>query len=196
MPEDEALQSLQQAIEQSSELPLPARLWEQWPDEPDEHYTWFLLYLSMGAGRNIRYAYQLYALEEQKAAALASGSTGETTTLIVPDKATSKWWKVATRYHWEERAGRYDVFTLSQLVPQTVQMIFATITEFAAVTLEQLKTRQVTPSSWPELRSAVETLASYISPEIIQATVQHATDYPSGFGVADDGEEPIAVDEQ
>lgn len=176
MSEEEAV-DLQNQLQEFSHQddPIPALVWEQWPGEPDDWYANFLVYLALGSGRSIDRAWKITSVKNQKTDAAVSG---EEVDIIVPGKASSTWWGTASKWKWEQRAQRYDVYTLSQLVPQTVQLIFATIGEFAKVTMEQLQSRDIRPETWPELRQAVETLASYISPEIIQATVQHATHNP------------------
>ena len=168
-----------------SAAPLPERIWEQWPGESDHWYACFLIYLAMGNGRSLNAAY-MASYSNRIIAEARLNNEPSPTEIVLPEKMSGKWQRVASRFHWEERAARYDVFTLSQLVPQTVQTIFAVITEFAKVTLEQLQARQTTPESWPELQSAVETLANYISPEIIKETVSHATRYPGLAGLPDE----------
>lgn len=177
MTEDQAI-----AVEEylGGKPPTPANpIWLQWDGEPDAHYGYFLIYLALGNTRSIDRAYQINAIQGQEADAAVSG---ESKPIVVPTKASSTWFALSTQWHWPERAARYDVFTLSQLVPQTVQLIFATIGEFAKVTLEQLQSRTIRPEQWSEVRQAVETLAGYISPEIIQATVQHASNHLGDVG--------------
>jgi hypothetical protein len=171
--EQQEVNSLEEAIDlaSSSVTTIPEKIWEQWPSEPDEWYAAFLIYLSLGRGRSVGRAYQLDSVSAQEADIKISG---EERTIIIPAKASASWHRAASRWHWQERAMRHDVYALAELVPQTVTIIFQTIGEFARVTMEQLQNNSVTPENWRDVREAVETLASYISPEIIQATVAHA----------------------
>lgn len=175
------------AIEHSLSPRLDVRPWEQWPNETDEWYARFLVYLSLGPNRTIISTYQALAQTEQRAQAAASGETE--VTLYLPAKVSATWTRHASDFAWDERAAKYDVFTLSQLVPQTVTVIFRTITEFARVTMERLQSREILPETWSELQGAVVTLASYISPEIIEATVNHATDHAVVAGLDEPDDE-------
>jgi len=179
MSEDDAVEIQEELEGLASDTPpvtVPAHLWEQWPGEPLDWYSNFLIYLSMGRGRSVNKAYRLAT----KVAAKQSDDQqvrmlGEILDeLPLPDRSTATWWRRAAQWKWEERAARYDVYVLSQLVPQTVTTIFEVIGEFANVVLTKLKSAELQPESWSEIKGAVETLASYISPDIIQATVTHS----------------------
>lgn len=168
---EEDIEDIEVAIAEATAQPLPTRIWEQWPEEPDEWYANFLIYLTLGRGRTIDAAYKHNSITAQRTAAAVSGMERD---IIVPGKASATWWRQAAMFRWEDRAARHDVYVLSQLVPQTVTAIFEVIGEFAKVTMEQLRSGEVRPENWREIKESVDTLASYISPEIIQATVAHS----------------------
>lgn len=150
---------------------MPSRVWEQWPGEPDDWYAKFQVFMSLGVNRTLLDAYRMLYASNQQAEMAISGIKHD---IVLPSVPSGSWFKISQKWRWNDRAARYDVYALSALVPQTVTMIFQTIGEFANVTLASLKAGDIKPTQWNELKEAVVTLAGYISPEIIQATVANA----------------------
>jgi hypothetical protein len=184
MSEEEAndVQEELDAVAAQSSISLLKHLWDQQPGEPDTYYADFLLYLALGRGRSIDKAYKAKCVNMQVPKAGVYEPL-PAKNVIVPAKASASFWRMASQWKWEDRAAKYDVYSLSQLVPQTVMDIFEVIGMFAKVTREALADGSVKPANWQETKGAVETLASYISPDIIQATVNHAGD-AAGDGVS------------
>jgi len=185
MSEEEA-NAVQEEIDNSIDQVLapPVHAWDQQPGESSTQYADFLTYMALGRGRTIDGAYRAKYLSLQRVS--AANDTYDplpAKNVLSPVKASGPWWQMASRWRWEERASKHDVFALSQLVPQTVTDIFKVIGAFAKVTLEALENGSVKPQQWSEAKGAVETLASYVSPDIIQATVNHAGD-AAGDGVS------------
>ena len=158
-------------------VPPPLHPWDQWPHEPSLQYSWFLVYLSLGSARSIDKAAHVYKVQALQTLAVKAGTDPKLIAQLpatVSHKASQHWTRASIQYSWLERATRYDVYSLSQLVPQTVMTIFETLMQFARVTSEALQPGGVKPENWQEVKAAVETLADYISPEILQATIVHA----------------------
>jgi hypothetical protein len=166
----QALEGIEEVVNNHSQT---IHLWDQQPGEPDSYYADFLIYLALGRGRTIPAAWR--AKQEQKQLSATSSNFG-TKKEFVFTQASGAFWSMQSKWNWMERAAKHDVYELSQLVPQTVADIFKAIGAFARVTREALEDGSVRPQNWQEARSGVETIASYISPDIIQATVDHSGD--------------------
>lgn len=139
--------------------------WEQRADEPSEAYARFLIYRNLGPGRTLDLAYKIANVGKRRKSSQRSGT----------------WQDNSTAFAWRERAARWDVYTLNQVVPETAAYIFQSIKEFARLTLESLNSGKYSPKNWVEVRDSLVVLASFVSPEVIA----HAVDNASGTGDAD-----------
>lgn len=142
--------------------PLPSRaIWEQLEGESVEAYVRFLAYRNFGPTRTL-----------QKAA----DSVQPPPTKVKKTKPVSigQWEQDSAQFNWRERAAKWDISQLSQVVPETTAVIFQAIQEYARQTLQQLLAGDYKPRNWAELRESVIVLASFISPEVVSAAANNA----------------------
>lgn len=134
------------------------KAWEQLDNEPDEAYVRFLVYRNLGPARTLDLAYAAANVNKRKRSASASG----------------QWREDSTTYHWRERAARWDVSQLSQVVPETAGLIFESIKEYARIVLGELQTGKHKPRKWAEVKDSLVTLAQFVSPEVITSAIDNA----------------------
>lgn len=148
--------------------------WDQQPGEPSEAYARFLVYRNLGPGRSLDAAYGIANVGNRRKSSERSGT----------------WQENATAHRWRERAARWDVAQLSVVVPSTAGVIFEAIAEFARQVLAEVQAGTHKPKSWTEVKDALIVLAGFVSPDVITATIDHASrvgDEKPGGGGADDG---------
>lgn len=133
----------------------PPKPWEQLENETPEAYTRFLVYRNLGPGRSIAAAYK----------AVKGGKKRE---------PSGQWERDSVAYNWPDRAARWDVAQLSELVPEATANIFKAISETARIALRELESGRLKPANWAELKETVTLLASFISPEVITSAIDNA----------------------
>lgn len=74
-------------------------LWEQWPDEPPEHYSRFLLYVKAGPSRKLVDAYREWLGPERLSRNKTANNYGITPAL---------WYELRFKWQWDLRAAAYD----------------------------------------------------------------------------------------
>jgi hypothetical protein len=131
--------------------------WEQMDGEPDAAFARFLVFLNLGPRRTVDAAYRAFVGNRRKAS-----------------ERSGQWGADASRFHWHERASKWDIAQLSLLVPEAAGNIFRAINEVARIALESLKEGKVRPKTWGQLMETVVILASFVSPETIKAVVDNA----------------------
>lgn len=136
--------------------------WDQLEGEPNESYTRFLFYLQMGPTRSINTAYRAWASTAKKS--IKSGK-----------HASGQWAEDSTKYHWRERASRWDVEQLLSTVPETASIVFKSILGFAKITLESIESGKHKPANWQQVQESLSVIASLVSPAVIAAAVDNST---------------------
>lgn len=136
---------------------------ERLPDESDEAYARFLLYLHLGPGRSIEAAYRLYYTNRTSGAKAKNGDRR---------RRSGQWERDSRTYHWKERASKWDVKLLTSLVPGSIARILHAIDQMALRTVQMLESDHVKPKTWGDLLNAVSLLGSVISPEVIASLVR------------------------
>lgn len=136
--------------------------WDQLDNESTEAYARFLVYRNLGPARTIEHAYQSTAGNKSGKRVSRSGY----------------WEKDSADYSWRERAARWDVAQLSQVVPETAGIIFQAIKEFAVITLREVTNYK--PRNWAEVKDSIVILSNLVAPEVIAAAVDQSINAEDG----------------
>lgn len=147
--------------------------WSQLEDEPDELYAQFVFFLGMGPSRTITRASELWL---ERFGYTRRHKSGRPPAPHARDGAGN--WDINARsWRWRERAARFDVYTIRQVVPEIAGIIFESIKLYALKVHEVLSDPNVKPKGWREASEAIEALTRFISPESIAlAALHHAGD--------------------
>ena len=130
--------------------------WDQLENETTEAYARFLAYRNMGPTRTLEAAYKASAKRGKKR------------------QVSGTWASESQVNNWRERAARWDVAQLNQIVPETAGLIFEGIKEYARIVLRELQSAQYKPRNWAELRDSLVVLAGFVSPEVITQAVDNS----------------------
>lgn len=164
--------------------------WDQQHGEPDEAYVRFLLFRNMGPTRTILAAWQLWVKARPAPRTKTKRKTAAQT------HASGTWSDDAATWRWIERARAWDIATLRDVVPETATLIFSAIREMARITLEELTSGNLRPTTWEEVKDSAVVLSQFIAPETITAVVDHAQNDGADSDEGDDASEPNDVAEQ
>ena len=138
--------------------------WDQLDNEPTEAHARFLVYRNLGPVRTVEAAYHSVGKSRKK-----NGMSGQ-------------WASDSAAYNWRERAARWDVAQLNQIVPETAGIIFEGIKEYARIVLRELQSAQYKPRNWAELRDSLVVLAGFVSPEVITQAVDNSAGHGDATG--------------
>lgn len=83
--------------------PLDVLPWDRLPDEAQQHYAWFLVYLNLGANRNVNRACAAWLRGD------ANATKGDDSRRV---RASSSWYDVARANEWDKRATEWDKYNL------------------------------------------------------------------------------------
>jgi hypothetical protein len=165
--------------------------WDQQHGEPDEAYVRFLFFRNIGPTRTILAAWQLWVkARAEKTRAKTKRKTAAQT------HPSGTWSDDAATWRWIERARAWDIAMLREVVPETATLIFSAIREMARITLEELASGRMRPTTWEEVKESAVVLSQFIAPETITAVVNHAQDDGANSDGDDDASESNDVAKQ
>lgn len=145
----------------------------QLPDETDEAYARFLIYLSMGPGRTVDEAYRLYQGRVKR--------VGKALNSAKRRQSSGQWDRESVTYQWRKRAAQWDIEMLTSDIQETVTLVVHAVNLLANRILSALQNTKLQPQSFAELLKGIEVLSYWIP----QETLEHlaATGKPQEPGV-------------
>ena len=127
---------------------MPRQAWDQIPGEPDNAYSYFLIYRNLGPRRTRSKAYTIYRKGLKKIDAATTGVL-----------AMSGQWNVYYRtYEWRRRATHWDIYNLQVFGAQTGVYHLMTLFKIAKHCYEKSCSLKPGDPAWPDLVMAVKEL--------------------------------------
>lgn len=131
----------------------PLSLWDQQSGESSEAYARFLTYRNLGPGRSL---------------ALANRVHGTATARKKTQGANGTWTLESTRHRWKERADAWDVENLKSQGPELVKMWMSAVLSAVTKATQKLADPSCKPKTFKEALAALDQLAGYLTPDVIQ----------------------------
>lgn len=168
---------------------MPRQAWDQLPGEPDNAYSYFLIYRNLGPRRTRSKAYTIYRKGLKKIDAATTGTL-----------AMSGQWNVYYRtYEWRRRATHWDIYNLQVFGAQTGVYHLMTLFKIAKHCYEKSCTLKPGDPAWPDLVTAVKELGKTfdkIAAEPRQFIESYADDAITAGDARPDDAQPAGAEAQ
>lgn len=140
--------------------------WDQQPGESAEAYSRFLIYRNLGVGRSIQAAYAAYLTTFSNAATAVSNG-------VKRRRAPGHWAADSARWRWVDRSSAWDVHHLADSGRKAVEQFVGALLVAAQKAAVALTRPGCRPKTWPEALAALDVLAKFITPEVVQAAARN-----------------------
>jgi hypothetical protein len=153
--------------------------WDQQPGEPAEAYARFLIYRGLSVGRSMRMAYAAYL-------ATFPNAVTRVTNGVKRCRAPGHWATDSARWRWVDRANAWDVHHLADTGREAVERFVGLLLVAGKKAAEALARPRCRPKTWKEALDAVDVLAKFVTPEVVNAAAPnkaggvHRTHQPNG----------------